>query len=602
MSSGIRSFLREQHPFELLTDAERERARADARTRIFPAGATVLQRGGPTSTCLFLIAEGTARLEHDAQAGRSLAEGDCFGFPSIISRSSPTATVTAETRLTVHCIPAPIFTELLQNAGFAEFFLKDLGERLRLMTHGRAGSLGGELTTPVGELGLRPLVMIKPDQTVAVAARAMCGAREDVAIVSSDPPGIITDHDFQTRVLAEDLGPETPVHQVMTRDLKTLPADMPVHSALLYMLEERIHHLPVTRDGAIVGLVSATDLLRHQTRNPLYLTRQLERLDDPATLATYSLDAAAMVERLFNGGLKVAQVGRIFASVNDTLMRRLLRLAEKQLGPAPCDYAWLVFGSEGRMEQALITDQDNALVYETGGEVNAAYFAELARVVVDHLLTAGFPPCPGGYMATNWCKPRDEWLDIMRGWITSPTPEGLMMVGIFFDFRAVAGDLSVEPMQEIIADAADNQIFMAHVARQSLGFKPPLDLFRRIKTDEGLVDLKTGGIAPIVAAGRVFGIRAGTRARPTRNRFEAAMSAGLISDDAGQTVIETYRFLLQLRLREQLAALKAGLKPDNRVSLKGLSSLERRHLKDAFGVIRDLQESVAHRFQTKMLG
>ncbi|MDX2472810.1 MAG: putative nucleotidyltransferase substrate binding domain-containing protein, partial [Candidatus Krumholzibacteria bacterium] len=277
-------------------------------------------------------------------------------------------------------------------------------------------------------------------------------------------------------------------------------------------------------------------------------------------------------------------------------------LAEKSLGPAPCSYAWLVFGSEGRMEQALITDQDNALVYEVGGPENAAYFAELARVVVDHLLTAGFPPCPGGYMATNWCKPLDEWLDLMSSWVTSPTPESLMMVGIFFDFRAVAGSLSVEPMEQVILKAADNQIFMAHVARQGLGFRPPLNMFRRIQADDGMVDLKKGGIAPIVASGRVFGIKAGTRARPTRKRFEAAIGAGLISEDLGSTVIETYRFLLQLRLHEQLAVLRGGGEPDNRVFLKGLSSLEHRHLKDAFGVIRELQERVGTAFQVSLLG
>ncbi len=602
MTPGIMDFLSEQHPFVLLTDAERKLVLADTQTRIFPEGTTILKRGGPTSSCLFLVAAGTARLRHDSQDGRSLEEGDCFGFPSIISQGSPTATVTAESRLTVHCIPGAIFTKLLHNTSFAEFFLKDLGERLRQVTNGGPTSLGGELTTAIGELGLRPLVMVAPDATVAAAARAMRSAHEDVAIVDCLPPGIITDHDFRVKVLAEGLGPETPVDRIMTRDLKILPADMPVHAALLYMLEERIHHLPITRDGSLVGLVSATDLLRHQTRNPLYLMRQLERLEDPATLATYSLDAAAMVERLFNGGLKVAQVGRIFASVNDTLMRRLLRLAEKQLGPAPCPYAWLVFGSEGRMEQALITDQDNALVYADPGADNAAYFAELATVVVGHLLTAGVPPCPGGYMATNWCKPLAEWLQLMSSWVQSPTPESLMMVGIFFDFRAVAGSLSVEPLENIISDAADNQIFMGHVARQSLGFRPPLNLFRRIRADDGLVDLKTGGIAPIVAAGRVFGIKAGSRSRPTRSRFEAAMAAGLISEDLGQTVIETYRFLLQLRLREQLAALKAKETPGNRIRLKGLSSLEHRHLKDAFGVVRELQDKLAHHFQTNLLG
>jgi CBS domain-containing protein len=600
--TGILEFLREQHPFDLLTDRERELVRSETTTKSFPAGAVVLRQDGPVSPCLFLIAGGHARFDRDTLAGRVLGEGDCFGYPSIISQAGPASTATADTPLTVHCIPAPIFQQLLQNAGFAEFFLKDLSERLRQANQGGNAGLGGELTTSLGELGLRTLVTVAPEDTVAAAARAMRDARQDAAIVAHDPPGIITDYDFQVKVLAEGLGPDTLVQQVMTRSLKTLSADLPVHSALLFMLEERIHHLPVTRDGRIVGVVSATDLLRHQTRNPLYLTRQLEHLEDPATLATYSRDAADMVERLFSGGLKVAQVGRIFASVNDTLMRRLLRLAEAEVGPPPCPYAWLVFGSEGRMEQALITDQDNALVYAGSGPANVVYFKRLAKVVVGYLLAAGFPECPGGYMATNWCKPQDEWLAIMRRWVNSPTPESLMMVGIFFDFRAVGGDLPIDALEEVVATAAENQIFMAHLARQSLGFRTPLNLFRQIQADDGMVDLKTGGIAPIVAAGRVFGIAAGTRERPTRARFEAAIGAGLIGADLGTTVIETYRFLLQLRLREQLQALKEGRSPDNRIRLQGLTSRNHRHLKDAFAVIRELQEKVAHRFRVNLLG
>jgi CBS domain-containing protein len=602
MIAKLIDFMHEQHPFDLLTEKEMELVTTTVKTRTFAEGKTVLQHGGPVSTCLFLIAEGNARLAPDDLTGRILGEGDFFGFPSIISKDSPTATVTAETDLVVHCIPAKIFTDLLKNAQFADFFLKDLGERLSLMASGGNSSLGGELTTPVGDLGLRTVVTVNPGDTVALAARAMRRAHEDVAIVDCQPPGIITDNDFQVKVLAEGLGPDTIVSQIMTRDLKSLPSDVPVHSALLYMLEERIRHLPLTFDGKIVGLVSATDLLRHQTRNPLYLTRQLEHLEDPSTLANYRYDAASMVERLFNGGLKVAQVGRIFASVNSTLVRRLLRLAETKLGPAPCSYAWLVFGSEGRMEQALITDQDNALVYADGGQNNADYFSELANLVGADLLTAGFPSCPGGYMASNWCKPLEEWIEIMSGWVQRPTPESLMMAGIFFDFRSVAGSLSVKPLEEIILQSADNQLFMAHLAKEAMRFRPPLNLFRQIQVDDGHVDLKTGGIAPIAAAGRVYGLKAGARLRPTRQRFETAMAAGLISRDLGQTVTETYRFLLQLRLREQLGVLKSKGVPDNRVRLKGLSSLERRHLKDAFGVIRELQEKTAHRFQTNMLG
>ncbi len=602
MIPRILDFLREQHPFTLLTEAERERVDATASARTFADGARILEQDGTRSDCLYLLVDGQVRLVRDGEELQVLEEGDCFGYPSMINRAAPAFDVVAAGEVLVHCVPEAVFRELLGNAAFAEFFLHSLGERLQRVTGASVTALGGELTTELGDIELRAVVQVPPDATVAEAARAMRDARDDFALVAGTPPGIVTDHDFQVKVLAEGLGPDTPVAHVMTRPLKTLPSDTPVHGALLYMLEERIHHLPVLREGGIIGVLTATDLLRHQTTNPLYLMRRVEHLDRDTTLATYSRDAAAMVERLFRGGLKVGQIGRVFASLNDALIRRLCRLAEADLGPPPCPYAWLVFGSEGRMEQALLTDQDNALVYARDEAGAPEYFARLAARVVGDLVTAGFPPCPGGCMATNWNKPLAAWEETIRGWIDEPTPDNLMVSSIFFDYRAVAGPLDVAALDDRITAAAGNQLFMAHLARVSLRFKPPLGLFQQIQATDDKVDLKKRSIAPIVAAARVYGLEAGTRARPTRERLEAAIEAGVVSRDLGQTLIETYRFLLQLRLREQLAAVAGGGAPDNDVNLKALSSLQRRHLKDAFGVIREMQGAVARRYRTSALG
>jgi CBS domain-containing protein len=602
MIPRILDFLREQHPFTLLTEAERERVDATASARTFADGTRILEQDGTRSDCLYLLVDGQVRLVRDGEELQVLEEGDCFGYPSMINRAAPAFDVVAAGEVQVHCVPEAVFRELLGNAAFAEFFLHSLGERLQRVTGASVTALGGELTTELGDLELRAVVQVPPGATVAEAARAMRDARDDFALVAGTPPGIVTDHDFQVKVLAEGLGPDTPVAHVMTRPLKTLPSDTPVHGALLYMLEERIHHLPVLREGGIIGVLTATDLLRHQTTNPLYLMRRVEHLDRDTTLATYSRDAAAMVERLFRGGLKVGQIGRVFASLNDALIRRLCRLAEVDLGPPPCAYAWLVFGSEGRMEQALLTDQDNALVYARDDAGAPEYFARLAARVVGDLVTAGFPPCPGGCMATNWNKPLTAWEETIRGWIDEPTPDNLMVSSIFFDYRAVAGTLDVAALDDRITAAAGNQLFMAHLARVSLRFKPPLGLFQQIQATDDKVDLKKRSIAPIVAAARVYGLEAGTRARPTRERLEAAIEAGVVSRDLGQTLIETYRFLLQLRLREQLAAVAGGGAPDNDVNLKALSSLQRRHLKDAFGVIREMQGAVARRYRTSALG
>ncbi len=602
MTMRIREFLSQHHPFTLLTEAERHRVETSARDQSFADGSRVLIQGGAMSESLFLVASGEVRLVRDDEELQILEEGDCFGYPSIINRAEPAFDVIASGPVDVHAVPALVFRELLQNAAFGEFFLASLGERLQRLTGRGTTPLSGELTTTLGALVTRPPLSVGPEATVADAARLMRDAHTDVVLVTSDPRGIVTAHDFQVKVLAEGHGPDIPVKRVMTRPLRTMPADTPVHGALLFMLEESIHHLPVTGDDGVVGIISATDLLRHQTSSPLYLARRLEHLDDPAMLASYSADAAAMVERLFHGGLKVGQIGKVFASLNDALIRRLCRLAEQELGPPPCPYAWLVFGSEGRMEQALLTDQDNALAFAEDSPEAAAYFPKLAERVVDNLVTAGFPPCPGGCMATNWNRSLAEWHGIIDGWIRVPTPDNLMVSSIFFDFRNVAGSLDTEPLADLVASAADNDLFMAHMARVSLRFKPPLGLFQRIRTEDGKVDVKKRGIASVVAAARVYGLEAGTRARPTRERLEAAAEAGVVSGDLSSTLIETYRFLLQLRLREQLAAVADGREPENHIRLGELSSLEHRHLKDAFGAIREMQGAVTRRYRTDTLG
>lgn len=254
------------------------------------------------------------------------------------------------------------------------------------------------------------------------------------------------------------------------------------------------------------------------------------------------------------------------------------------------------------MEQALLTDQDNALIYKADTPKARKYFAAMAEHVVNHLIQAGFPPCPGGYMATNWCKPMDDWIRLFDSWIRTPDPQALLETAIFFDFRAVYGNLSVEPLETLVNKSGSEGVFLAHMARAALEFKPPIGFFRRIRAENGEVNLKSGGVAPIVALARVYALEGNIRARTTFERLEAAVEAGTLSQEGAENLIETYRFLLKLRLREQLAAVKSGNAPNNRVHLQSLSAVENRHLKDAFSAIREMQDAASQRFRTDMLG
>jgi CBS domain-containing protein len=448
------------------------------------------------------------------------------------------------------------------------------------------------LALPVKYLLKRAPVFVEPGATVAQAARTMHAALMDSVLVADDPPGILTDRDLRGRVLAAGLGPQTPVRQVMTRPLKTLDSDAPVIAALHLMLEEGIHHLALVEEGKIVGLISSSDLLQHRASSPLYLQRTLETLEAPARMAHYSREVARMVEALFRGGLSAVQIGRIVSSLNDALVKRLVGLAERDLGPAPTAFAWIVFGSEGRLEQALLTDQDNALIYGEESETARVYFAALAERVVHGLMQTGFPPCAGGFMATHWCKSLEEWRGLFARWVRTPEPQALLDASIFFDFRPVAGALSLVPLDEILAGARTEKAFIARLADASLAH-PPLGFFNRIRSDDGKVDLKKGGLAPIVGLARAAALGGGSLERSTLERLATAGKSGtILSQNDASELAEIFQFLLHLRLRQQLASLQANRPLDHNVHLNALSTLERRHLKEGFVMIRRIQESI----------
>ncbi len=596
-------FIRNTPPFDRLTDEEIHHIAGALKIVRYPAGVRILQQQGEPSHYLYVIREGAVRLERDGRPVMVMEEGELFGFPSMLGQRPPLFDVVTEEASLIYQVPESVFRQLLQNAGFAEFFLQGLGERLRRTAVLEPRTAWGDITVPVRHLVKREPVFVGADCSVAHAAKVMHEANISSVLVRGDPPGIVTTRDLRSRVLAQARPPETPVREVMSSPLKTLPADTPLYGAMLFLIQENIHHLPLEANGRIVGVVTDRDLLRHQIKNPLYLFERIRRVRDAQALREYAAEIAGTVEALFQGGLDVVRIGRVTASLNDALTKRLLSLAEQTLGPPPVPYAWIVFGSEGRMEQTLLTDQDNALIYAEDVTGARLYFRELAQLVVEGLIQAGFPPCAGGYMATTWCRPLASWVELFTAWTETPDPEALMEAGIFFDFRRVHGELDLSPLEAVCRQAASKRVFLAHMARVARTFQPPLGFFRRIRRDkEGKVDLKKGGIAPIVAVARVYALEVASDARATPDRLEAAVAGGALSREGADMLLEAFRFLMRLRLREQLTAFHRGLPPDNAVDPDHLSALERRHLKEAFLAIREIQEALALRYQTDMLG
>jgi CBS domain-containing protein len=574
-------------PLSAFPEEEREALLREAREEAHPAGAHLLEQGGAVASALYLVLEGQVALLDGEEEVGTLEAGEFFGFPSLLSGEPPAFSVVAKTPVRLLAFPERAFRKLLLFPEAARFFGQGLADRVRLRA---ATDLS--LFSPVGRLIRRPPVFIKPSASVQEAALRMREEGVSSLLVEGSPLGILTDRDLRNRVLAEGLPPTTPVAQVRTAPLFALPADTPIYEAVAAMVERGVHHLPLLEGERVVGVVTHTDLVLHQAQNPLLLLRRIERLE----LERYAEEVARLVEGLFGRGLEGVEIGRVVASLNDALIRRLVGEAEAALGPPPVAYRFMVFGSEGRREQALLTDQDNALVL--GEDGHEAYFQALAERVVGGLLRAGIPECKGGYMATRWRLPLPAWLETFRRWMQAPEPQALLETQIFFDFRGVAGELSLKPLEEAVLEGGQRGVFLYHLAQAALAFRPPLGLFGRVRTEEGFLDLKRSALAPIVSLARLYALLAGSPARGTLERLKAAEGTTL-SPEGAERLAEAFRFFFHLRLKHQLLAWQKGEAIGNRVLWAALSPGEKRQALEGFRAIQEIQESTAMRFQLR---
>lgn len=605
-------FLAGHSPFSDLSDAGRRALGRGLEVLYARSGDRLLDRERPNAH-LYAVRKGAVRLELDGQLVDAIGPGEVFGLTSVLGGESPSLDAVAERDCLLYRIHRDVVRALFDGEpAFADFFLQSLGSRLRALADGAPVPLSGDLGVPVGDLVSRPPVTVDVAADVLTAARRMDKERVSSVLVveraAADgspgrPVGILTDRDLRGRVLAAGRGPETPVREVMSSPLETMDASLPTSEALIHLLRRGIHHLPVERDGVVVGVVAHTDLLRHQRHGPGALLKKIEKAPTAASLSGYAEDVASMVESLQRGGLEATEVGRLVAALNDALISRLLDLAQRDLGSAPCDFAWIVFGSEGRQEQSFLTDQDNALIYaDDGGEVAASYFPALARRAVDDLVTVGFPPCAGGFMATNWCDPRSVWIERFDQWIQRPEPEALMKAANFFDFRTVHGGLELAPLEEILERSGRQRLFIAHFARTAMEMRPPLGFLHRIREDAQGIDLKASVIMPVVGLARVFALEAGERAGSTLRRLLAAQRARIVSEEGYELLTEAFRFAFTLRLRTQLLQRRRGEEITNRIRLDDLTPAERRHLKEAFVAVHRMQSATAQRLAVDRLG
>jgi CBS domain-containing protein len=430
--------------------------------------------------------------------------------------------------------------------------------------------------------------------------------------------GIVTDRDLRERVLAAGRPPETTVASIMSAPVLTISPEASLLEAVLEMTRRDIHHLVVVEAGRVLGIVSSHDLLLLQAAMPLELTRAIQSsrsLDELNPLMPRLVD---LTRQLFGEGVSGYEIGRIVSEVNDTVIRRVLALTERDLrdqalGAPPVPFVWLVLGSEGRREQTIRTDQDNALVYDDPGGFEGGaseYFARFASQAIDALVRLGYPPCPAGSMASNpkWCQPLSVWRSYFGDWVSDVTAENLMYFSIYLDFRPVAGEIRLAEAlrHEVVSQAEQWRSFPRHLAKIAVSQAPPLGWFGRFvrqRHDGGRgVNLKLGGMLILNNALRAYAVDLGLSETNTIERLEAAArAAGCFTESESADVREAYETIFHLRLGHQLAQIATGAQPDNLVDPYSLSRSEQSRLREAFRAIQRLQGKIEDRYFTEGL-
>lgn len=559
---------------------------------------------------LFIIRKGA--LIYRDQIGELLGkfgEGDLCTIFCSVNQIENIEIVTEEDTL-LYCLDYPTLAEIVEDyPTVLNFFKCSAAQRL----NNKMSELNEEavvsaslMNTDISQFYHTPVATLSENASIRDAAIQMSELGHSCLVITTQdnqrqPVGIVTDKDLRRRCIAQGLDYNLPVSTIMTADMLSIEEGSQAYDALMLMTAKRVHHLPVMKNNKLFAMVTITDLMNHESQNATNLTHLIRKAKTVEEIAQISQMIGKLQMRMARLGTTADHVGKSISAITSAITIRLIELAESQFGQAPVSFAWLAAGSQARQEQFAHSDQDNALIISDDMlPEHDAWFLKLATFVSDGLAQCGFIYCPGDIMATNkqWRQPQKVWHQYFERWITNPNPQALLNGTVFFDVATIHGDASLlkEVKDKLLNTTKGNTLFLAHLSRNAIQNKPPLGFFRdfvlsKNGENEAVLNLKLNGIAPIVDLARIYALSQGIAQCNTIERLKRVAGTPALTEASAKNLIDAYEFLSLLRMEHQASRLAAGLSADNFLAPKDISKLEREHLKDAFKVIKILQDA-----------
>lgn len=589
-------------PFDCLDAAERRLVQASVDIAYFRDGQTLLEPGIDPAHLFVLIKGHVLQFEGEEQVA-SFAPGDTFDGRSLVAGRASGRFVAAGEVLAYQLAKAAVHSLIASNPTFGALLFSDLSNKLGAIAqrHGQR-EMQALAASRVDEAFLRPAHEIDGGASVAAAARLMHAQRTSSVLVRDGTRlGIFTNTGLQ-RAVAEGRALEArPVRELASFELATIAPGAPLFDALASMIHHQVHRLVVTEGERVVGLLEQLDLLSFLSNHSYLITVQIVQAASLDALREQAERITRFVALLYRGGTRVAQIGKLVQALNAKLFERAWQLiASPQLQADSCLF---VMGSEGRGEQLLKTDQDNALVLRDGAAASPAEVASACARLTAALRDFGYPDCPGGIMVSNpaWRHTSTDFAATVRRWLLRPDPEGLMALAIFVDAHPVAGDASLLAAVRAQLDAlvAADDALLARFAAAIDAFPDAAGGWWRLLAtphDRPALDLKKSGIFPIVHGVRSLALRERIAATGTVERLRELVAAGRLGADFATDLEDSLHFLMGLKLKAGLAEIDTGRAVSGGVDAQRLSALERDLLKDALAVVKRFKALVRHQF------
>ncbi|WP_202941850.1 putative nucleotidyltransferase substrate binding domain-containing protein [Alteromonas macleodii] len=601
MAKQVEDFLNTSAPFDML-DKEQKLELVKHTELIYLTADNVgdLQKG---KSSLFLIQNGQFSVQDSDAPLRHLSEGDYFGYTNIMEKRNFSLSISVDSPGLVYCFEASAVTPLFELPAIRNFF--DGLRNNALQNHAISDSNSMWLYKGLEDVINKSPVSVDVETSITMAAQIMTNQKVSSLLVTREDKliGIITDRDLRSRVVAASLDTHLPVSQIMTTNPAQITENRTLFDALALMTERNIHHLPVIDQQTLVplGMVTASDIIRHQRGNVLFIIGELSKAENLYELTRLSWQ----LPHYFSAHAKKAGdydiAGKILSQATDIMTRKLIGFFQQANGKAPMMFAWLVYGSQAREDQTMGSDQDNGLLLaERPSETQAEYFSKMADYVCNGLAKCGIKLCDGNIMASN-PKLRlslEEAIEEAKRWVKAPTKDAIMHFNIFLDVRCAAGDISLfKQLQRQRAPLMQQNMFLAALTRNSNEISVPLSMFQKFIYEKGrkekdVIDLKTRAVALINNIARIYALADGVTLPNTLARLDALSENSQLSKKDATNLRDIWLFLNRLRWRHQLE----NKVTDNRVSVSSLSSIEKHQLKAAFKAIERTNQAMVMKF------